>query len=90
MRVLHLLKTTAGAAWALKLLREQVSLGIEVHVVLPDPFGKAKSYEEVGCTVHYLDVDLSVKKPWINIRNSSRLRRLIRAMRRLLVRAMSV
>ncbi len=78
IRVLHLLKTTAGAAWAVKLLREQVALGIEVHVVLPDACGNAKAYEDNGCKLHYLNVDLAVGKPWLNVSKICALRTIVK------------
>jgi glycosyltransferase involved in cell wall biosynthesis len=78
MKVVHLLKTTAGAAWAVKLLKLQVLLGVEVHVVLPDKLGKAAYYQKNGCHVHYLNVDFSVKKPWENIKTITSLRKLIK------------
>ncbi|MCA1786472.1 MAG: glycosyltransferase, partial [Desulfobacteraceae bacterium] len=61
MRVLHLLKTTRGAAWALRQMRELVSLGVEVHVVLPAYSGNASAYTAAGITVHPVDLDLSLK-----------------------------
>jgi glycosyltransferase involved in cell wall biosynthesis len=61
MRVLHLLKTTRGAAWALRQMRELVALGVEVHVVLPSYSGNASAYTAAGIIVHPVDLDLSVK-----------------------------
>lgn len=79
MKVLHLLKTTIGAAWAVKLLREQVLLGLEVHVILPDKKGNAKLYEQSGCHVHYDNIDIAITKPWLNVHKIIKLRRLIRS-----------
>lgn len=59
MRVLHLLKTSDGAAWAIKQMRELVLLGLDVHVVLPSYSGNASRYEDAGVTVHILDLDIS-------------------------------
>lgn len=58
MRVMHLVKTTRGAAWAVKQVRELVSLGIDVHVVVPDDGPRRSEYERVGATCHELVLDL--------------------------------
>jgi glycosyltransferase involved in cell wall biosynthesis len=66
MKVLHLLKTSTGATWALRQLRELVKLGIDVHVALPDgPL--VKSYQEFGITTHILQTGFEVKNIWRNI-----------------------
>jgi glycosyltransferase involved in cell wall biosynthesis len=64
MRVLHLVKTTEGATWALRQMRELVVLNIDVHVVLPSYSGKASMYKKTGVKVHTLDTDLSFKSGW--------------------------
>lgn len=64
MRVLHLVKTTQGATWALKQMKELVDLNVDVHVALPSYSGKASSYEKVGVKVHILDTDISLKSIW--------------------------
>ncbi len=61
MRVLHFIKTSNGAVWAVKQMRELVLLGLDVHVVLPSYSGNASKYEDAGVTVHILDMDLSLK-----------------------------
>jgi len=78
MRVLHLIKTTAGAAWAVKLLREQVELGVEVHVILPDESGNTELYKKNGCNVHILNAELSVTRPWVNLKRIINLRAIIK------------
>ena len=35
MKVLHLVKTSRGASWALRQMRELKRLGVDVHVALP-------------------------------------------------------
>jgi len=57
MKVMHLIKTTSGASWALKQVEQLILLGCEIHVVLPDNSGLAKSYVEKGAKVHILSVD---------------------------------
>ena len=61
MRILHLVKTTRGATWALRQMRELVKLDVDVHVVLPSFSGKAPDYTAAGITVHPVDLDLSLK-----------------------------
>jgi len=63
MRVLHLLKTSVGAAWALRQTRELVKLGLEVHIALPEgPL--LENYRIAGVIVHPLQFDFPVRKPW--------------------------
>lgn len=61
MRVLHLLKISQGASWALRQMRELVKLKIEVHAVLPADSNNASRYRALGVTVHILDLDLSAR-----------------------------
>ncbi len=60
MRILHLVKTSHGAAWAVKQMRELILLGLDVHVVLPSYSGNASKYEAAGIKVHTIDMDLSI------------------------------
>ena len=76
MKVLHLLKTSTGATWALRQLRELVKLGVNVHVALPDgPLISA--YQDAGVTTHILQTALDIKKPWSNISRFKALRQLV-------------
>lgn len=76
MKVLHLLKTSTGATWALRQLRELVKLGVEVHVALPDgPL--VKNYQEFGVTTHIFQPAIDIKKPWTNIRRFKAFKQLI-------------
>ena len=76
MKVLHLLKTSTGATWALRQLRELVKLGVDVHVALPQgPLVSA--YQEFGITTHILQTAIDIKKPWTNISRFKALRKLV-------------
>lgn len=76
MKILHLLKTSTGATWALRQLRELVKLGIEVHVVLPNgPL--ISSYQDSGVTTHILQTAIDIKKPWTNIARFKAFRQLV-------------
>ena len=48
MKVLQLVKTSVGATWALKQMRELVKLGVEVHVALPTDGLLIEKYKEFG------------------------------------------
>ena len=63
MKVLHLVKTSTGATWALRQMRELVRLGLEVHVVLPEPGGLTDAYRNAGVTVHHLAIESSPRHP---------------------------
>lgn len=78
MRVLHLVKTTQGATWALLQMRELIAQNIDVHVALPSYSGKASLYEKAGVTVHIIDVDISLKSCWNMVSQIRALRHLLR------------
>ena len=63
MRVLHLVKTSVGANWALRQMRELVALGVEVHVALPDDGPLVEGYRAAGITVHDLQCSLPMRQP---------------------------
>ncbi|MHB8766644.1 MAG: glycosyltransferase family 4 protein [Deferrisomatales bacterium] len=64
MRALHVLKTSTGASWALRQIRELVRLGVEVHVALPPGGLLVPRYREVGAVVHPVQLDLPARAPW--------------------------
>lgn len=52
-KILHLVKTTHGAAWALKQATHLVQNGFQVHVMLPDNVGPFyQRWIDSGCIVH--------------------------------------
>lgn len=65
MKVIHLIKTTQGAAWALKQVEQLINLGCEVHVILPDDKGLTKEYSEKGAKIHIINTDFAflIKRP---------------------------
>lgn len=81
MKIIHLIKTTQGAAWALKEVEQLVKLGCEVYVVLPDNLGHAKSYQDKGAIVHILNVDFAslVRKPALFLKNISEFRNFLKS-----------
>lgn len=71
MIVLHLLKTSTGASWALRQMRELVQMGVEVHVALPKDGKLILDYQKAGVNIHYIEFGI------VNIYESSRLLRKI-------------
>lgn len=63
MRVLHLIKTSTGAKWALRQMRELVKLGVEAHVALPPGGPHEQAYGEAGVAVHHIQPDLPTRRP---------------------------
>ena len=59
MRSLHLIKTSYGAAWAYRLMRDLVALGEDVHVALPGGGPMIRLYEDAGVKVHILDYSIT-------------------------------
>lgn len=64
MRVLHLLKTSHGAEWAYRQMRELVKLGVEVHVAMPAGGPLIPRYEQAGIVVHLVQLNFPVNRPW--------------------------
>ncbi len=64
LRVLYLVKTSAGAPWAVRQVRDHVRLGIDAHIGLPAGGPKIAQYEAGGATTHVLPTDVPVKRPW--------------------------
>lgn len=60
MKSLHLVKTSTGAAWAFRLMRELVALGEEVHVAMPIDGILVQQYRDAGIIIH--ELNYSVKK----------------------------
>jgi glycosyltransferase involved in cell wall biosynthesis len=62
VRALHLVKTSVGATWALRQVRELARLGIDVHVALPEGPLLAE-YASAGVKVHAGQFSLPVRRP---------------------------
>ena len=60
MKVLHLLKTSDGAAWAFRQMRELKKLGVEIEVILPGPGPMVQKYSEFGVPVRFFDGNIGV------------------------------
>ncbi len=82
MRVLHLVKTVEGAAWALHQTTALRALGVDVTVALPSATaGLAPVYAERGITVVAADLDVPARRPWRLAAALGRCRRLVAATR---------
>ena len=65
MRVLQIVKTTDGAKWAVDQVAELCKASIDVHVALPNLTGRlAERWQKTGATLHCVDLDMPVKRPW--------------------------
>jgi len=77
MKSLHLIKTSFGAGWALRQIRELSKLGIEVHVALPGNGPMVGQYTEAGATEHFLQSDFPIRTPWTFPTLAGRFRKLV-------------
>lgn len=64
LKILQLVKTSIGATWALRQMRELVRLGVEVHVALPPGGPLVPAYEAAGVVVHPMQLDFPVERLW--------------------------
>lgn len=58
MKSLHLVKTSTGATWAFRVMRDLVQMGDEVHVAMPLDGILVQKYKDAGVIVHELDYSL--------------------------------
>ncbi len=65
MIVLQLLKTSAGATWALRQMRELVKLGADVHVLMPTDGPLVERYKAAGIVVHDGQASLPMRTPYL-------------------------
>lgn len=78
MVILHLLKTSEGASWAFKMIKELVNLGFDVHVALPNQGSMVGQYASAGAKEHLLQTDFPVTKPWQFPSLQSKFRQLVK------------
>jgi glycosyltransferase involved in cell wall biosynthesis len=78
LRVLHLVKTTTGAAWAAQQAAVLAREGVDVHVALPELTGRTMpEWERGGAHVHCAAVDFPAGAPWRLPGALARIRRLV-------------
>lgn len=76
MKILHLIKTSDGASWAVRQIRELISLGHEVSVLMPEGVMN-KEYEAAKAIVYLFPKPLTLKNPRSLFCNLSYLRKLV-------------
>src|SRR5215203_3911357 len=81
LKVLHLVKTSVGAPWALLQMRELAKLGVEVHVALPSEGPLVPRYIAGGITAHTVQLDFPAKALWRFPKVSKEMRNLISSVR---------
>jgi glycosyltransferase involved in cell wall biosynthesis len=81
MKILHLLKTSVGATWALRQIRELVKLGVEAHVALPPGGPLVGKYTEIGASEHLIQTDFPIRTPWLFPSLSTKFLKLVYAVR---------
>ena len=65
MRVLHIVKTSDGAAWAAMQVSELVRLGVTVDVVLPEREGRTLAiWRASGASLHFAQLNFPARAPW--------------------------
>ena len=62
MKVLNLIKTGDGGAWARQQMEQLVLQGEEVHVALPQEGRQLEAYRKAGVNVHFCPVDFSIPR----------------------------
>ena len=62
MKSLHLVKTSTGATWAFRLMRDLVALGDEVHVAMPTDGILVQQYKDAGIIIH--ELNFSLRNTW--------------------------
>ena len=60
MKSLHLVKTSTGATWAFRVMRDLVQMGEEVHVAMPVDGILVQQYKDAGIVIH--ELNYSMKK----------------------------
>src|SRR5687767_13158337 len=64
MRVLHFVRTSDGAHWAVQQASELKSLGVDVHVALPSLNGRLiPEWKRSGATLHLADLYWPAPRP---------------------------
>lgn len=79
LSVLHLLKTSVGATWALLQMAELVRLGHDVHVLLPPGGPLVQRCRDAGISVHLGQPALDPRSPRRTIQAITTIRRVVAA-----------
>ncbi len=78
MRVLHLVKTSDGAAWAAAQAAVLARAGVEVHAALPASEGRMMpEWQASGAALHIVDCDMPLRRPHLLAGRRRALRELV-------------
>ena len=58
MKSLHLVKTSTGATWAFRVMRDLVQMGEDVHVAMPVDGILVQQYKDAGIVIHELNYSM--------------------------------
>jgi glycosyltransferase involved in cell wall biosynthesis len=65
MRILHIVKTSGGAAWAAFQAAELARLGVDVHVAVPAAEGGSmRLWRDAHAKIHVVPLDFPASSPW--------------------------
>jgi glycosyltransferase involved in cell wall biosynthesis len=64
MKILHLLKTTNGADWAFRQMKELAKLGLEIHAAAPEGGPLIRYFRDANIKWHNKNYDIANRKPW--------------------------
>ena len=65
MRILHIVKTSSGAAWAALEAAELARLGVDVHVAVPSAEGSSiRLWQDANAKIHVVALDFPATSPW--------------------------
>jgi glycosyltransferase involved in cell wall biosynthesis len=65
MRILHIVKTSSGAAWAALQAAELARLGVDVHVAVPAGEGSSmRLWQDAQAKIHVAALDFPARSPW--------------------------
>jgi len=79
VKILHVVKTSSGARWAVEQCCILVQQGIEVHVAMPDDRGTSvPDWKKAGVELHLLDCNLPVSAPQLLPERIKSIRNLVR------------
>jgi glycosyltransferase involved in cell wall biosynthesis len=80
LKVLYLAKTSVGGPWAVRQTRDHVRLGVEAHVAAPAGGPRIAEYAAAGVTVHPMETDFPITKPWLAPARFKQVRALVAAL----------
>lgn len=82
MKILQVVKTNRGAAWALNQAKHLKALGVEMITVLPNAQeGNAEKYKQYGLEVIEGDWSLPITRPWKFFSRCAQIRKTIQQVR---------